>query len=376
MTPKIERFLAEHRPGSPCLVVDLDVVAENYRRLQRMLPAAVISYAVKANPAREILEALHGLGSHFDAASIFEIEECLAIGVSPSRIVFGNTIKKRDHVASAFERGIRTFAFDSLAELDKIAAVAGGSRVYCRLLVSSDGAQWPLSNKFGCELEMAYDLMMRAGGMGLDPYGLSFHVGSQQTNAEQWAGAIGRVAEVHHRLADAGLKLRMVNLGGGYPVRYRTQVPTLEEIGETITGALTRHFGNEIPEILIEPGRSIAADAGVIEAEVVLVSRKRYVNGRRWVYLDIGMFGGLTEAMDGAIKYPIVTPHDGRPEGPVVIAGPTCDSADILYDDTSYALPLDLAVGDKVHLLGAGAYTTTYSSVGFNGFPPLSAYYL
>ena len=371
MTPKIERFLAEAEPPTPCLVVDVDVVADNYRRLRRWFPHATVSYAVKANPAREVLETLVGLGSHFDAASLHEIDACLAAGALSECIVYGNTIKKRQEIAKAFARGVRLYAFDSQAELEKLAAAAPGSRVYGRILTSSDGADWPLSRKFGCELDMARDLMLKARDWGLEAHGLSFHVGSQQIDPGQWEVAIARAAGVFQDLREAGLELRMVNLGGGFPVRYRKDVPDIETMSGVIMGALGRHFGNRLPEIFIEPGRFVAAEAGVLLAEVVLVSNKEYVNGKRWVYLDVGKFGGLAETMGEAIQYPIMTPRDGGERGPVVIAGPTCDGADILYEDAGYTLPLELAVGDKVRLLNAGAYTTTYSSVGFNGFPPL-----
>jgi ornithine decarboxylase len=168
----------------------------------------------------------------------------------------------------------------------------------------------------------------------------------------------------------------MVNLGGGFPARYRQEVPSIPDYGAAIAAALAKHFGNNMPETIVEPGRGIAGDAGIIQAEVVLISRKSYADERRWVYLDIGRFGGLVETMDEAIKYRIKTPKDGGPEGPVVLAGPTCDEVDVLYDKANYQLPLDLEVGDKVQILATGAYTTTYCSVGFNGYPPLKEYYI
>src|SRR5579862_3580902 len=139
-------------------------------------------------------------------------------------------------------------------------------------------------------------------------------------------------------------------------------------------GAITRHFGNDLPEIIVEPGRSIVGDAGVIQSEVVLISKKAYDEDKRWVYLDIGKFSGLAETMDESIKYRIAAPGNDGPLGPTVIAGPTCDSADILYEKTEYQLPLDLRVGDKVEILSTGAYTSSYASVGFNGFTPIKTY--
>ena len=376
MTPKIERFFVEHRPPTPCLVVDLDVVEKNYRRLRRALPLAEVYYAVKANPAPEILRTLVGLGSNFDAASAHEIDQCLTAGAAPERVSYGNTIKKTADIAHAFARGLRLFAFDSAAELEKLAAAAPAARVFCRILTSGEGAEWPLSRKFGCELDMARDLMLRARDMGLEPHGISFHVGSQQTNPGQWEIAIARTAMVFADLRDAGVEPKMVNLGGGFPVRYRDDVPGLDSFADAIMKAMTRHFGNDLPGMIIEPGRCVAAEAGVLETEVVLISTKAYGDDLRWVYLDVGKFSGLAETMDEAIRYPIRTPRDGARHGPVVIAGPTCDGADILYEKAGYTLPLDLRPGDRVRLMATGAYTTTYASVGFNGYIPLKAYYI
>ncbi|WP_316976313.1 type III PLP-dependent enzyme [Shumkonia mesophila] len=376
MTPKIAHFLKESRPATPCLVIDLDVVNERYRRLQDSLPGVVISYAVKANPARPVLEILNAGGSHFDAASIYEIEDLLALGVTPDRIVYGNTIKKEGDIAAAYAHGVRLYAFDSEAEVEKLARSAPGAGVYCRIITTCEGADWPLSRKFGCELDMAGDLLLKARDLGLDAQGLSFHVGSQQTNPRQWGHAIKRAAQVFRTVAEQGLQLRMLNLGGGFPVRYRKEVPEIEEVAGAIMEAMRREFGNALPRMFIEPGRIITADAGIIETEVVLISTKNYANGVRWVYLDVGKFGGLAETMDEAIQYPLVTHYNGAPSGPVVIAGPTCDGADILYEKADYSLPLDLKVGDKIQIGGAGAYTTTYASICFNGFPPLQAHYI
>ena len=376
MTPKIERFLAERRPETPCLVVDLDVVRRNYETIRRLLPLAEVYYAVKANPAPEVLKMLVGLGSRFDAAGAFEIDECLAAGASPEDISYGNVSKKARDIGHAYRRGVRLYAFDSAGELEKLAARAPGSKVYCRLLVPNGGADWPLSRKFGCSLDMARDLMIRARDIGLEAHGLSFHVGSQQTEPGQWEVAIGRTAMVFSDLREAGIEIKMVNLGGGFPVRYRDAVPGFERFAQAIMGAMTRRFGNNLPDMIIEPGRAIAAEAGMMEAEVVLVSRKSYDDDVRWVFLDVGKFGGLAETMGEAIKYPIRTSRDGGPEGPVAIAGPTCDGADILYERSGYTLPLGLAAGDKVRLLKTGSYTTTYASVGFNGVGPLKSYYV
>ncbi|HEX9809665.1 MAG TPA: type III PLP-dependent enzyme [Alphaproteobacteria bacterium] len=376
MTDKIKRFLAGQRPETPCLVVDVDRVVANYRTLKHLLPAAEIYYAMKANPAPEVLRPLVEEGSCFDAASIYEIEQVLDCGARPGRVSFGNTIKKEEHIAAAFARGVRLFAFDSAEELAKLARGAPGAKVFCRLLMTNTGAEWPTSRKFGCDVEMARDLLLMAREKGLDPYGVSFHVGSQQTDLDQWDIAVARTRLLFTALDEAGIRLGMVNLGGGMPVRYRTDVPSPEQNCDAIVDAMHRHFGNRMPRMILEPGRSLSGDAGVIEAQVVLISRKSYADERRWVYLDIGKFGGLPESMGECIRYAIETDRDGEATGPVVLAGPTCDEVDVMYDQAGYELPLSLEVGDRVRILAAGAYTATYSSVGFNGFPPLRQHFI
>ena len=372
---KIQDFLIEKQAITPFLVVDLDTISHNYLTLRRLLPQAQIYYAMKANPAPEILKLLARLGSSFDTASVFEIQQCIAAGAMPEHISYGNTIKKARDIAYAYKLGVRLFAFDSLCELEKIATHAPGASVYCRLLMNNEGAEWPLSKKFGCEIDMAYDLLLHSRQLGLDPYGVSFHVGSQQTDPSQWDIPISKTAMLFSALKQAGVQLRMVNLGGGFPGRYRSEVLSVETYTATITKAISRYF-SDIPAIMLEPGRSLVADAGVIQTEVVLISQKSYSDDKRWVFLDIGKFGGLAETMDECIKYRIRTPRDGTEVGPIILAGPTCDSADILYEKANYELPLNLKVGDKIEILSTGAYTTTYAAVGFNGFPPLKAYYI
>lgn len=373
-TARIRNFLRDRRPEGPCLIVDLDVVAENYHAFTRAMPDTRIFYAVKANPAPEILSLLAALGSCFDTASVAEIEMALAAGATPERISFGNTIKKERDIARAHALGIALFAVDSLEEVEKVARAAPGARVFCRILTDGAGAEWPLSRKFGCEAAMAVDVMLRAHELGLKAHGISFHVGSQQTRLEAWDPALAQAKAIFDALAAKGIVLSMVNLGGGFPTRYLKDVPASAQYAKAIHSALIRHFGNDIPETIIEPGRGMVGDAGVIKSEIVLISKKHAADDQRWVYLDIGKFGGLAETMDEAIRYPIVTPRDGDERGPCVVAGPTCDSADVLYEKTPYDLPLTLTVGDEVLIESAGAYTTTYASVAFNGFPPLKAY--
>jgi ornithine decarboxylase len=280
-------------------------------------------------------------------------------------------VKKVSAIAEAHAAGIDLLACDSSAELEKMAVHAPGARVGVRLQTHGQGAEWPLSRKFGCDPAMAFDLLVRARNLGLVPYGLSFHVGSQQTDPGQWDAPIAQAAELFRRMRSEGIRLHVLNLGGGFPGQYAGCVPPIEAYGSAIARSLARHFARHGPEIIVEPGRYLVADAGIIETEVVLVAQKSYGDDTRWVYLDCGKFGGLAETMDEAIKYRLRTPgRCGRPT-PVVLAGPTCDSADILYERCPCLLPADLREGDRVQILSAGAYTSTYASVGFNGFAPL-----
>jgi ornithine decarboxylase len=314
------------------------------------------------------------MGSSFDCASVNEIEMAMDAGATADRISYGNTIKKERDIERAFGLGIRLFAIDCIEEAEKIGRVAPGSKVFCRVLTDGEGAEWPLSRKFGCVPDMAIDVLRHSKALGLIPWGVSFHVGSQQTNLDAWDRALSDAKRVFATLAEEGIVLGLVNMGGGFPTRYLKDIPSAQVYGQAIFGYLRKHFGNVLPETIIEPGRGMVGNAGTIKTEVVLISRKAANDNQRWVYLDIGKFGGLAETMDEAIRYPITTPRDGDAMEPCVLAGPTCDSADVLYEKTPYALPLSLEIGDEVLIENTGAYTTTYSAVAFNGFEPLRAY--
>jgi ornithine decarboxylase len=374
MTARIREFLKTRRNDGPCLVLDIDVVRDNYQAFAKALPDTRVFYAVKANPAPEVLKLLAELGSCFDVASITETEMVLAAGCTPDRISYGNTIKKESEIAAAHRLGITMFAVDCEAEVEKVARAAPGARVICRIHCDGSGSEWPLSRKFGCEPAYAVDILEQAHRRGLVPYGISFHVGSQQHNIEAWDRALASAAAIFRGCAERGITLSMVNLGGGFPAKYLRKTPKLESYGKAIFRALRKHFGNAIPETIIEPGRGLVGNAGVIEAEVVLIARRSPEDEVRWVYLDIGKFHGLAETIDESIRYPIRTTRDRDEMAPCIIAGPTCDSVDVLYEKNPYPLPVSLAIGDKVLIEATGAYTATYSSVGFNGYPPLRQY--
>ena len=260
--------------------------------------------------------------------------------------------------------------------MKNIAKNAPGAKIYVRVLIeNSSTADWPLSRKFGCHPDMAYNLLVMAKEKGLIPYGISFHVGSQQRDIGQWNDAIAKTKYLFQSLEEEeDIKLEMINMGGGFPAHYIQPTNDLSEYASEITRYLEDDF-EEIPRIILEPGRSLIGDSGILTSEIVLISRKNNTSLARWVYLDCGKFNGLIETLDESIKYPVVTDKDGGKDGEVILAGPTCDSADIMYEDSKYKLPIDLKSGDKTYWLSTGAYTSSYASVGFNGFPPIKTYY-
>ncbi|UTD10371.1 type III PLP-dependent enzyme [Treponema sp. B152] len=362
---------------TPCVVINLKTIKKNYQKLRENFPYADIFYAIKANPHEEIISMLNEMGSCFDIASRYELDKVLKLGVSPERLSYGNTIKKAKDIAYFYEKGVRMFATDSKDDLKNIAQFAPGSRVYVRILVeNTTSADWPLSRKFGCHPDMAYDLCIQARDSGLIPYGISFHVGSQQRDIGQWNDAIAKTKYLMDSLEEEEIKLEMVNMGGGFPASYVTPANDLSEYASEISRYLEDDFGEERPRIILEPGRSLVGDSGILVTEVVMISRKNNTALFRWVYLDTGLFNGLIETLNESLKYPIITDKDEgcKKWGEVVLAGPTCDSMDIMYEDYKYSLPTNLKPGDRVYFLTTGAYTSSYASVEFNGFPPIKTY--
>ena len=376
-----EKFLEfSENLETPNIVINLNTIKKNFIKLRDSFPYAHIYYAMKANPGEPVLKLLPEMGSNFDIASRYELDKILSLGVESFRLSYGNTIKKPRDIKYFYEKGVRLFATDSKDDLKAIAENAPGSKVYVRVLVETSAtADWPLSRKFGCHPDMAYDLIVMARDLGLVPYGISFHVGSQQRDIGQWNDAIAKTKYLFTSLEEEeGIKLSMINMGGGFPASYIDPTNELSEYASEITRYLSDDFGDDIPEIILEPGRSLVGDSGILTSEVILTSRKNNTALARWVYIDAGKFNGLIETLDEAIKYPVITNKDepGVKESEVIIAGPTCDSMDIMYENAKYKLPTTLKSGDKIYWLSTGAYTSTYASVEFNGFPPLKTYYM
>lgn len=360
---------------NPFLLIDLSQIRRNMRTLRALFPKMGIYYAVKAAPFDAVLQVLAEEGARFDVASSYEVDQLLALGIAPEKMSYSNTIKKPEDIRYVYEKGIRVFASDAVSDLTKLAEHAPQSKIFFRLNTEGVGADWPLSRKFGAGPEEVLELLLHAKRLPLIPYGLSFHVGSQQRDISQWDRSIAICQKLCQCAAKHGLPLKALNLGGGLPTDYLFPTPSLTEYAKAIHLSLLHHFGRTEPEVIIEPGRYMTGDAGKIVATVVMIAKRR---DDIWVYLDVGKFGGLIETIDESIKYPITVLGKENPEKtvPVILAGPTCDSMDTLYEKFRYHLPENLAEGDTVVIHSAGAYTHSYCAVNFNGLPPLKVVYV
>lgn len=373
------RFLKEVKHFSknkktPFLVLSLKEVAKNYSELQKEMPFATIYYAVKANPHPKVISLLNKKGSNFDVATIYEFKELLKIGVPANKVSFGNTIKKSQDIAYFYRKWVRLFVTDFTSDLKKIAINAPSSNVFFRILVDGIGADWELSKKFGAHPEKIILLAKEAKKLGLNPYGLSFHVGSQQRDVGQWDSALSQCEYIFDSLKKEGIELKMINLGGGLPSQYLILTPKLKYYCKRIKSYLKNHFGDSLPQIFIEPGRYMVGSAGILVTEVILISKKFRSAPFKWLYLDAGLYQGLDECINESLEYPIETSKKSLSRTKFVIAGPTCDSHDILYEKKKYSLPSNIKEWSKIYFLTAGAYTYQVSSIGFNGFPPLKVY--
>lgn len=321
---------------------------------------------MKACPQPVVLRALAARGCGFDVASPDELVTALAAGARAECISYGHPIAARAARATAVALGVHEHVVDSTAELRKLADVDPHARVSVRLAVEQGGADWPLADKYGVGVRETVELLRLAQDVGLTAAGVTFHVGSQQRDARRWRDALTRVALVVEQAQAVGVDVRQVNLGGGWPAQVAAGDPSIEEAAGVALEAAHQLLPADV-RLLAEPGRALVAAAGVIVSTVLGVADRP---DGRWVYLDTGLYGGLLEADGGGTRYPLATTAPGEPL-PTVLAGPTCDSTDVFYRDARPLLPAGLTEGDRVLFGGAGAYTATYSTVGFNGHRPL-----
>jgi ornithine decarboxylase len=368
--------------GEDRIVFDLTGIERRYAALLDELPGVAVRFALKACPVDEVLDALARKGSGVDAASLEEIEQALRCGVPPGAIHYGNTIKSDADIARAYRLGIRDFATDSREDVAAIAEHAPGSRVFCRLATDGGGALWGLTGKFGCTVPDAVQVLEQARAAGLEPAGLSVHVGSQQMTAGAWCRAFDLLTEGIGELRARGIALRYLDLGGGLPAlgyldrRGEPLDPPLDKMFAVIREGMQRcrEAAGRPLDFVVEPGRHLVADHGAVRAHVARLTVRSTASGEpeRWLYLSCGKFNGLYE-MD-ALQYRLVFPgHDpDGPQVPVTVAGPTCDSDDAYASGhRPVRVPAGLASGDPVWVLSSGAYAVSYMTQGFNGFRPL-----
>ncbi|NPB05601.1 MAG: type III PLP-dependent enzyme [Aquificae bacterium] len=360
--PEAARLLNE--VSTPTLVMSKKILKERYAEVRRAFEGFNVYYAVKANDDEGVVETFASEGSGFEVASSSELEKVLRAGAGPERIISSNPVKPPEFVERCLEAGVDRFAVDSFAEVDKIARFRRRARVYVRLAVPNVGSDWPLSRKFGVGVDEAVEVLDYANRRGLVPYGITFHVGSQCNNLQNWFVAVKRAKEVWERAYRRGIKLQMLNAGGGIPARYTRESLSPTEIAAYLRGLLNKYFGIKTLELQIEPGRGLVAEAGVMVLSVI-GRAERF--GEKWIYVDAGVFHGLAEAL-GGIRYSFYSPKGHSSEYELfTIGGISCDSMDVVAEKV--ALPKDLEVGDRIFVLTAGAYTTVYAS-RFNGFEP------
>ena len=343
----------------PFLLIDTEIVRNKVRRFKAALPRVHPHYAVKANPDPRVLKVLIEEGAGFEIASIAELDTLLGLGVPAPEICYSNPIKSRDYIRYAADKGVEWFALDSLEELRKIVSVKPDAKLYVRIEAPNVGSDWPLAGKFGMKAQEVDAVIAEAVELKADLAGVTFHVGSQCRNPENWRVGIQSAKRVLKKMRLAGLKPRLLNIGGGYPVRHVKPIPSVEKIAEVINHGL-----RDVPQtvkVIAEPGRYFVSDAGFFVCRVVGTATR---SGKRWMYWDAGVFGGVIETTEG-LRYDVLTDRTGKLV-PWNIAGPTCDSVDVCMRDELF--PEDLREDDFIYIANAGAYTTAYAS-NFNGFP-------
>ncbi|MEI8385251.1 MAG: type III PLP-dependent enzyme [Nitrosomonadaceae bacterium] len=345
--------------SKPFLLVDSSIVRNKARRFKAVMPRVHPHYAVKANPDPRVLKTLIEEGVGFEIASIAELDLLLSLGVAPAEIYYSNPMKSRAYLEYAAAKGVEWYVLDSVEELRKIVSVKSDAKMYLRIDTPNIGSDWPLAGKFGTHAAEIKEIILEAVKLKADLAGVTFHVGSQCRNPQNWQEGIDRSKRVFADMRHAGLTPRLLNIGGGYPVRHVKPIPSIEVIGEIINAAIA-----DLPDdihVMAEPGRYLVSDAAYFVCRVVGTATR---NGKRWMYWDAGMFGGVIEVTEG-LRYEILTDRTGHCIS-WCVAGPTCDSVDILMRDEM--LPEDIEEGDFIYIPNAGAYTTAYAS-NFNGFP-------
>ncbi len=358
---------------TPFMVTDLQIIRENIETLENHLPKVDLYYAIKSNSSEKIIQTIDSKLKGYDIASLGELKHLMRLGVKTNRMLYSNPVKVPTHIQEAFKLGVKYFAFDSLDEIKKLAEYAPGSNVYLRIKVSDYGSKFPLSSKFGVDALHAVAYMDTALEAGLNPCGITFHVGSQSESPHTWVSAFETAGHVISKLSNAGIPVDFVDIGGGIPASYTERITSISQLARTINNSISKYIPENV-RVVAEPGRFVSASGSVIVSSVI---GREFRGSSEWIFLDMGVFQGLMEPLEiNSWRYPVFTSHGKRAAAfsrPFVLTGPTCDAYDTI--GLVYMLPSTLGIGDRVYIGAAGAYTTVYSS-NFNGFEPPTQYFL
>jgi ornithine decarboxylase len=348
------------RYGSPLFVIDAERVRRQYRRLAAALPGVDLHYALKPLPHPSVINTLSAEGACFDLATNGEIELVRRLGVAPERCIHTHPIKRDSDIRTALAYGVNRFVVDNPDELRKFVKYRSRASLLIRISFRSPGAQCDLSRKFGCEPEAVEELLRLAAQSRLNIDGLSFHVGSQAIDSATIVNAIAVCRELLQKAGQAGYSAHILDIGGGYPVDYLKRSIPIEEFCAPIVSAL-----KGLPpavRVIAEPGRYIAAPAAICVASVM---GRALRDGRWWYYLDDGLYGSYSGQVYDHAVYPLEALLPDAATYPSVLAGPTCDSIDVINEKLD--LP-KLDMGDLIVGRMMGAYTWASASE-FNFFP-------
>ena len=358
----MERFLQlveqHQRVRTPFLLMDRDLLREKALEFQAFASRCPVFYAAKANTDAGVLECLGDVGIGFEISTEPELRLIRRLGIGADRIVSGNPIKSPGFIKAMHSLGVRRFVYDSATEAHKLAKHAPGSEVMLRLSVDNSGSSWPLDDKYGVGVECAKDLLLFARTLGLAPAGVTFHVGSQCVELDSWRKALELASRLWEQAAAAGIHLGVLIIGGGFPAHHDAVIPSAPEIFEHVFHLVHRLFPQDV-ELLAEPGRALVADAGVLVSTVIGKARREDGD---WLYLDLGVFNGLMEAV-GNVHYSFWPTRSKMPSKEWTMAGPSCDSFDVIARGVSMREP---EIGERILVFPGGAYTTAYASK-FNG---------
>lgn len=344
--------------GTPLLVLSLKQIEKNYRLLRTHLPRVKVFYAIKANPHRRILELMRDLGSNFDVASDGEIMELSSLGVDGSRMIYANPMKTVNGLRACRNAGVGKMTFDSAGEIDKMARECPGATVLLRIRIDNSSAHVDLNKKFGAAREQALELLLKAREAGLDAAGIAFHVGSQTTSADPYLYALDIAREIFEEAAAAGMQLRIMDIGGGFPIPEPKVRFNLQEMLNQINARLDEDFPGV--EIWAEPGRFICGTAVNLITSVIGVTER---GGQPWYFLDEGLYGTFSGVLFDQWDFKLISFKEGE-QVAATFAGPSCDSLDIMFRGK---MTVRQEEGDLILVPICGAYTSA-SATTFNGF--------